>query len=145
MTLTVFDTTKITDLFLNKKLGVLSTDTIYGLHCISGEASLIDMLYQVKQRPDKMPFITLIPNEVSLESYGVVLTNFLREQIKLFWPGPNTLIFKLVDGSTMSFRLPKNDFLQTIFVADRSAYFYKRKYPWTAFGNLSARSRKVFW
>ncbi len=114
MLLTISDTLKISNLLLDKKVGVMPTDTIYGLHCLANDLASIDRIYQIKQRPDKMPFITLVENASCLVEFGVSLNDFLEEQINIHWPGPNTLIFKLNDGSTRSFRQPNNIFLQEI-------------------------------
>ncbi len=97
MILDVSQTAQIADLLLDEKIGVMPTDTIYGVHCLANYQALIDRIYQIKHRPDKMPFITLVKDKNDLHAFGVDLK-----------------IFKLADGSTRSFRQPNNAFLLNI-------------------------------
>lgn len=94
---------------LNKKIAVLPTDTIYGLHCLALEQSLINRIYELKQRPEKMPLITLISDISDLDNLGISLNNFEKDQTSKYWPGPNTLII-----NERSFRLPNNEFLNKL-------------------------------
>jgi L-threonylcarbamoyladenylate synthase len=61
-----------------------------------------------------MPVITIISSPKDLELFDISTTDFEKEQIAKFWPGANTLIFKLPSGVTRSFRLPDNEFLISI-------------------------------
>ena len=101
--LTKGDTKEIIKRFKNGEVGVLPTDTIYGLHCLASESSAIDRIYELKQKPRSEKFIRLIS---SIDDIPFKLTEFEIEFAKKYWPGPVTLIFK---GE--SFRLPHNDFL----------------------------------
>jgi len=114
MQLTTKDIDQIASLLLEGKVGVLPTDTIYGLHCVANDPVLIKKIYDLKKLSDNTPLITLISDEKELEQFGVEIGEFEKELMKKYWPGPNTLIFDTKGGDTRSFRLPKNDFLLAV-------------------------------
>lgn len=111
MILQTSQTQEIADLLKSGKVGILPTDTIYGLHCLATDQALIDKIYTFKRRPEGTRFITIISSIEDLKIFGVQTDDFEREQIDKFWPGPNTLIFKDQAGEMRSFRIPNNEFL----------------------------------
>lgn len=98
-------------LLLEGKIGVLPTDTIYGIHCLAWDATLVQKVIRIKNKADNVPMITLISDVKELRNYDLNIGIFEQDRIKSFWPGPNTLIFETTGGKTKSFRFPKNDFL----------------------------------
>jgi len=102
---------QIADLLLTKKIGVLPTDTIYGIHCLAKDSDLFEKIIDIKGKDKNTPMITLISDIKDLVNYDVNIDAFAQEQINTFWPGPNTLIFETSTGETKSFRFPKNEFL----------------------------------
>ncbi len=114
MTLNPSQTEEISNLLLSGKIGILPTDTIYGIHCKAHDPELIKRIYEIKDRPGDLPLITVISKIEDLESFGLEIGEFEKQQMKNFWPGPNTLIFKTPNSKTRAFRLPKNDFIQSI-------------------------------
>lgn len=114
MQLTTKDINKTASLLLEEKIGVLPTDTIYGLHCLTTDPSLIKKIYKLKKLPNDTPLITLIADEKELEQFGVEAGEFEKDLMKKYWPGPNTLIFDIKGGDTRSFRMPKNNFLLAV-------------------------------
>lgn len=111
MILSINDVEKIQGLLKTGHIGVMPTDTIYGLHCLANSQSSIDKIYEIKERPKDMPYITLIDSVVSLKDFDIKPTPFQADIISRYWPGANTLIFEDVNGSTRSFRLPAYEFL----------------------------------
>lgn len=107
-------TSEIADLLVSGKIGVLPTDTIYGIHCDALNFEAITKVYELKERPENMPFITLISNFSDLIRFKVLLNDFSLTQINKLWPGPNTLIFETEELGSKSFRLPNNKFLLEI-------------------------------
>ncbi len=105
---------KIAEELLAGKIGVLPTDTIYGIHCIASNDFLMKRVYELKERSEGFPFITLVQNVDEIENFGVFLNTEMEEITKSYWPGPNTLIFEANDGTTKSFRVPRNDFLNKL-------------------------------
>jgi len=110
------DIDQVISLLKQRKIGVLPTDTIYGIHCLAGEDSLLSKVYELKGREENIPLITLISNTKELEKFGLVIGDFERKVMNQYWPGPNTLIFKNSLGGSKSFRLPKSSFLTSILI-----------------------------
>ena len=113
MILTIAQINEICELLKSRKIGVLPTDTIYGLHCLASDSALLTKIYALKQRPEGTPVITIISSIKQLQPFDVVKDTFVQEQMAKFWPGPNTLILKTLAGPTRSFRMPNNAFLQS--------------------------------
>src|SRR5687768_12891602 len=109
MFLTTSQIPEIIELLKARKLGILPTDTIYGIHCLANDVELAEKVYVLKQRPEHAPFITLISAVEDLKLFDIHLTPFAQEQTAKLWPGPNTFIFTIPSGETKSFRLPAND------------------------------------
>jgi L-threonylcarbamoyladenylate synthase len=114
MVLHTTDTDQIALLLKEGKIGVLPTDTIYGLHCLAKRSDLIDKVSDLKGREKTMPMITAISSEDDLSLFGIEIGEFEKDLINKYWPGPNTLIFDTKDGSTRSFRVPDNSFLISV-------------------------------
>lgn len=102
----------IAELLLDRKIGILPTDTIYGIHCLWTNDELKRRISGLKKR--EAPFIVIIPQGYSLDKLGVVETAFTKAQTAKFWPGPNTLVFPTTTGETLALRTPDNSFLQQI-------------------------------
>ncbi len=111
MLLDTADVNEIVRRLLNKEVGLLPTDTIYGVHGLMNEAAIKERIYQIKKRPESMPHITLISNLNQLEPFTIKIDKYTKQQMKIYWPGANTLILDCDDGIARSFRLPNNEFL----------------------------------
>lgn len=104
---------KIADLLNSNKIGVLPTDTIYGLHARVTNENL-QKIRELKDREENMPFIYLISNVNQLEFLGINVSDVEKEIIKQYWPGPNTFILNTNQNSTQAIRLPDYDFINQI-------------------------------
>ncbi len=114
MLLSVNDVPQIVKLLKAGEIVVMPTDTIYGIHCLPHYQDLIDKICEIKKRAKDMPLITLISNWAEIINFDVKLDDFEQDQIRNYWPGPNTLIFKTNHGTTKSFRLPESEFLISV-------------------------------
>jgi tRNA threonylcarbamoyl adenosine modification protein (Sua5/YciO/YrdC/YwlC family) len=113
----IFDTNNLIEIIklLNDgKIGVLPTDTIYGLHCSIFREASVQKIYELKGKDKNMPFITLISDQSELNKFNLILGDLEAELCKKYWPGPNTIIFQTKSGETRSFRVPDNSFLQSV-------------------------------
>lgn len=66
-------------------IGVIPTDTIYGLVGSAFKKKTVERIYDLKDRNEKKPFIVLISGYADLERFGVRLSKDLREQLQKFW------------------------------------------------------------
>jgi L-threonylcarbamoyladenylate synthase len=69
------------------KVGVLATDTLYGLVARAEDRSAVERLYVVKQRRPEKPLIILMASFKDVERFGITLTSELAHQLKSYWPG----------------------------------------------------------
>lgn len=74
------------------KLGVIPTDTIYGVSCVADNKIAVDNAYTVLKRDTNKPFIMLISN---LEQLNNLMVEIPKEfNTDEFWPGPYSIIFQ---------------------------------------------------
>lgn len=104
-------------------IGVLATDTIYGLVACALNKSAVERVYEVrKRRPDK-PCIILIADIGDLEKFGIQINQLTNQPINKLWPGPVSIIMPcdnpelsyLHRGTkTLAFRLPAHEKLREL-------------------------------
>lgn len=105
---------EISKLLLDGFVGVLPTDTVYGLHCLAHEDTLVKRIHDIKGEDYDKPLIVLISDYTDLVKFNVDLNEYENEIAKKYWPGHNTLIFTAKDGTTKSFRIPQDSFLTEV-------------------------------
>lgn len=105
----------------NGGIGIIPTDTIYGIVGSAMSQKTVLKIYKVRQRNLKKPMIILIPNISSLQKFGIRLDAKTRASLAKFWPGKNSIIFESPakkfnylsrSSNSLSFRLPKNPALR---------------------------------
>lgn len=96
-------------------IGVLATDTIYG---VVGAASLektVERIYTIKGRDESKPFIILISDQSDLAQFGITPTEIQMTTLATYWPGPTTIILPCPNESltylhrgknSLAFRIP---------------------------------------
>ena len=98
-------------------VGVIPTDTLYGLVGSALIPEAIDRIYDLKHRDPKKPLIVLISELSQLEQFGIELSEGLLTQLGAYWPGPYSIILPTLDDQfeylsrgtdTIAFRLPNN-------------------------------------
>lgn len=92
------------------EIGVLPTDTLYGLVGLATNKKTILRLRQIKKRQTGKPFIILISSIADLAQFRIKLDKKTDLFLKKIWPGPISVVF----SSKLSFRLPQNKFLLKI-------------------------------
>jgi L-threonylcarbamoyladenylate synthase len=98
-------------------IGVMPTDTIYGLMGSALNKKAVERIYRARRREKNKPFIVLISSLNDLKKFRVKVNGAHLKILKLLWPGPISVIlpcpnkkfFYLHRGKdTIAFRLPKN-------------------------------------
>jgi L-threonylcarbamoyladenylate synthase len=84
---------KIIEILKEGGIGVLPTDTIYGLVGSALKKETVERIYKVRKREKTKPFIVLISDVKDLKIFGIKIKPFQKKLIKKFWPGPYSLIF----------------------------------------------------
>lgn len=97
-------------------VGILPTDTIYGLVGSAGNKETIKRIYKLRKRNLKKPMIILIGALSDLKLFDIKIDNDLKKILSRAWPGKVSVILPcphkkfsyLHRGTkTLAFRLPK--------------------------------------
>jgi L-threonylcarbamoyladenylate synthase len=102
-------------------IGVLPTDTIYGIVACALDPKAVERVYEVrKRRPDK-PCIILIADIADLLHFGITIDQSTNELINRLWPGPVSIVLPCAKKEfaylhrgthTLAFRLPADETLR---------------------------------
>lgn len=108
----------------NDGVGVLPTDTLYGLVGRALSKKAFDRIFELKKRDSKSPFIILIGSIEDLKLFDIEIDENNEKVLKRYWPGKISIIlscdsekfFYLHMGTkTLAFRLPdKKDLLELL-------------------------------
>lgn len=75
-------------------IGVLPTDTLYGLVARAFDKNAVERIYRVRRRDRKKPLIILIASLGELKKFGIVLSQAQKKAISGFWPGKVSAVFE---------------------------------------------------
>lgn len=112
-----FDWKKAGMLLGDGVIGVIPTDTIYGIcGSVFNEAS-VEKVYKLRKRNPKKPAIVLIENIFDLKKIGVKISSSQKKFLSEVWPGKVSVILKCANKKfdylhrgtkTIAFRMSKN-------------------------------------
>jgi L-threonylcarbamoyladenylate synthase len=110
--------------FLKKgEVGIIPTDTIYGISCLSSLKEKVESIYEIKGREFSKPFIILISDIDDLIKFNISPTDNETNIIKKYWPGPVSIILDVPQNelaylhrgnNSLAFRLPNDSGLLSI-------------------------------
>jgi L-threonylcarbamoyladenylate synthase len=106
-------------------IGVLPTDTLYGLVGSALDKKAVLRIYKLKKRSPQKPFIILIAHLNDLKSFGIVLDSKIKTILRQIWPNPVSVILRCPNLSknlsylcpinkTLAFRCPKEKWLRNL-------------------------------
>ena len=104
-------------------IGVLATDTIYGIVGSALSPRVVERIYRLRRRNLKKPMIVLIGSWNDLKKFGIGLTSGVKQQARKYWPGKVSVIlpcglkkfFYLHRGrNTIAFRFPAKKSLHVL-------------------------------
>jgi L-threonylcarbamoyladenylate synthase len=115
----------VVDFLKNDGIGILPTDTIYGIVGSAFSKKAVDRVFHIKKRDKNKSLIILISSISDLENFGVEMSNQAKIFIKKFWPGKVSVIFNFDNqnlsyldrdnSGTLAFRLPdKKDLVELL-------------------------------
>ena len=112
------------EILMQGGVGVLATDTLYGLVGSALSSETVDRIFTLKQRNHTKPLIVLIAQMEDLEQFGVVLSQKLISQLDQYWPCPYSILLPVIDDQfeyihrgtdQIAFRMPdKPDLLDLL-------------------------------
>lgn len=114
---------KLIEILKTDGVGVLPSETLYGLMCQALSKKAVERVYKIRQRNPQKPCIILISKIADLKLFGVKLKEAEKKFLKKYWPGavsvvldcPNKNFSYLHRGTkTLAFRLPKKESLLSL-------------------------------
>ena len=103
------------EILKNGGIGVMPTDTIYGVVGQALNPQTVERLYAVRRRRPDKPFIVLIGSIDDLKRFGVQTTEAENKILKTYWPGQVSIILPCPEPkldylhrgtNSIAFRLP---------------------------------------
>lgn len=89
-------------------VGIVPTDTVYGLAASAASRAAVERIYRIKKRPMEKP----LPVQVSSIGQAREIVRFegrlALELIERFWPGPLTLVMERLPGVCLPFQDPES-------------------------------------
>jgi L-threonylcarbamoyladenylate synthase len=109
-------------------IGVMPTDTIYGIVASAFDPKVVARIYGLRRRNFKKPMVILIGSLGDLKLFGIRLDMKTRRVIKKWWPGKVSVVLKAAGNKrcaagkrfkylhrgtgTLAFRMPKPAWLR---------------------------------
>ncbi|MDE2001094.1 MAG: threonylcarbamoyl-AMP synthase [Patescibacteria group bacterium] len=107
-------------------IGVLATDTIYGVVGTALNRKTVERVYRVRRRNPKKPLIILIGSVDDLKLFHIPLTAARKKILRRLWPGKVSVILPCArkkfaylhrGTKTLAFRLPAKKDLRALLAA----------------------------
>ncbi len=114
---------EITEILKKGEVGIIPTDTIYGIVGSALNQKTVEKIYQIRKRSPNKPFIILISSIDELKKFKIFLDKKTNQFLKKNWPNPLSVILPCDDKQfeylhrgqkSLAFRLPNNEFLQNL-------------------------------
>jgi len=97
----IMENKEILKILKSDGIGVMPTDTLYGLVGSAFSKKAINRIYKVKNRNKSKKLIVLISNLKDLEKFNIKITKEQKEVLHKFWPGKVSFVL-----NNIAFRLP---------------------------------------
>lgn len=95
------------------KIGVVPTDTIYGIVCSAFNKKSVEKIYELRKRDSKKPLIIMISSLKDLELFGAKIDKKTADK---YWPGKVSIILPVKKleylhrgKKSLAFRLPDDE------------------------------------
>lgn len=79
---------------LEGKIGIMPTDTVYGIVCSAFDKVAVDLIYRIKERDTTKPPVIIIGDQSDLEKFDIKIDQNINNIIEKYWPGPVSIIFE---------------------------------------------------
>lgn len=137
------DLNEVKNILLNKGIGIIPTDTVYGLCTNAYDKNLVKKVYKIKKRDFNKPLVLFVKNKEEIEKFAFV-DEISKKLIDKFFPGEITIVLKkkevcpdvsLKKFDTVGFRIPNHPFILNLLnildfpLATSSANISKQKTP----------------
>lgn len=115
--------TNLGDRLKSGQIGVIPTDTIYGIVSSALNSNSVEKIFKLRIRQTDKPMIILISKLSDLNLFGIYPNSKNKKLLKKYWPGPLSVIFDCLNPKfeylhrgkkSLAFRLPNDKFLLNI-------------------------------
>ena len=83
---------EVVEILNENKIGVLLTDTLYGVVSRALSKKSVARIYRLRKRNHKKPMIVLISSMGDLDTFGVKIDETTRKVLREIWPGKVSVI-----------------------------------------------------
>jgi len=90
-------------LLLAGGVGVIPTDTVYGLVASIGFPEAVERIYRIKKRDPAKACLVLISKIKEVENFNCQLGTVGKKMIDDHWPGPVSLVFDLDENEDLEY------------------------------------------
>lgn len=120
------DVERTAQILLSGGVGIIPTDTVYGLAALAAHDGAVKRLLEIKERPAGKPLTVQISKVADAHRLTFADEPDAVALMEKFWPGPLTLVLRRREGidfpfqesESLGLRMPDNDFcLQLIETA----------------------------
>lgn len=121
--LTFKDADKVIGLLKAGEIGIMPTDTIYGIVGSALNPQTVERIYFLRKRGTGKPMIILISGLSDLNSFNILLTPGQEKFLEKNWPNPLSIVLSCPSEkfrylhrgkNSLAFRVPKNEMLLKI-------------------------------
>ncbi|HPN83743.1 MAG TPA: Sua5/YciO/YrdC/YwlC family protein [Victivallales bacterium] len=95
-------------------VGLIPTETVYGLVCRWNDQNAYEKIWKIKKRPKDKKFQMLALSVADAEKFGFVPDVRARNLLDSFSPGPLTVISRSSFGGSIGLRIPSNAFSRAV-------------------------------
>jgi len=116
---------KLVRLIREGKIGVLPTDTIYGIHASIFHPEAVEKIYKVRKRDQNKPFVVLVSSLEDLNLLKIKLDTKTKNFLDKVWPGKISVILPVKHElfsylhrgkNSLAIRMPDNPELHALLV-----------------------------
>ncbi len=113
-----FNNDKLVQLIKDGGIGVIPTDTIYGLVCSAFDQEAVEKVYEIKGRDPEKPLIILISSVKDLARFSISPNPSKKGFLSSNWPGEVSIVLPSLDQKfdylsrghrSLTFRLPADN------------------------------------
>lgn len=83
---------KVIQLLRRGGIGIIPTDTIYGIVGSALKIKTVERIYRLRKRNRKKPMIILISSIANLKCFGINVDSKTKKILKRFWPGKVSIV-----------------------------------------------------
>lgn len=117
---------KLAKQILAGEIGVMPSDTLYGLMGSALKPATVERIYELRRRDKNKPMIVLIGGMADLKKLGIAVDAQAKKFLRQYWPGKVSVVLKCAGkkwqylhrgGGTLAVRWPESKSLEKLLQA----------------------------